>query len=216
MSSVSVRSLLFLSFITAHPCIKFSLDISSFLKGIYRLSHSIVFLYLWTSWRSNQSVLKEINTECLLEGLLLKLRLQYFGYLMLRTDLEKTLMLGKMEDRGRRGRQRMIWLDGITDLMGMSLSKFQEAWSAAAQGLAKSQTLLSNWTELTSLYVYNIVFTFCFFVSHASSFNISCKSCFLFWILIAFACLKAFDISLASLLEPFHVFLIVGFSLSSV
>ena len=98
----------------------------------------------WTAKRSNQAILKEISPEYSLEGLLLKLRLQYFGYLMLRTDLEKTLMLGKMEDRGRRGRQRMIWLDGITDLMGMSLSKFQEAWSAAAQGLAKSQTLLSN------------------------------------------------------------------------
>ena len=98
----------------------------------------------WTAKRSNQAILKEISPEYSLEGLLLKLRLQYFGSLMLRTNLEKTLMLGKMEGRGRRGQQRMRWLDGITDLMGMSLSKFREAWSAAAQGLAKSQTLLSN------------------------------------------------------------------------
>ena len=171
----------------------------------------------WPASRSNQLILQEISPEYSLEQLMLKLKLQYFGHLMQRTDsLEKTLVLGNIEGRRRRGQQRMRWLDGITDLMGMSLSKFQEAWSAAAQGLAKSQTLLSNWTELTSLYVYNTVFTFWFFLSHASSFNISCKSCFLFWILVAFAYLKAFDISLASLLEPFCVFLSVGFSLSSV
>ena len=136
----------------------------------------------WTARRSNQSILKEISPGCSLEGLMLKLKLQYFGYLMRRVDsLEKTLMLGGIGGR-RRGWQRMRWLDGITDLMDMSLSELQqlvmdrEACHAVIHGVAKNRTRLSDWTELTDIFIsktfdwiyQDIILLHSSFVSHFS------------------------------------------------
>ena len=159
---IRYRTTLAIRYWTTFPVVVYGCESWTLKKAEYQIIYTFelwcwrkLLKIPWTAKRANQSILKEIRPEYSLEGLILKLKLQYFGHLMWRTDsLEKTLMLGKIEGRRRRGRQRMRWFDGITDTMDMDLGGLRElvadteAWRAAIHGATKSQTRLSDWTEL--------------------------------------------------------------------